>query len=657
MRGQAQTIELSEYQTRSFPAADMPQEVGRQIWSRYGEKIALEAPTFQTNHEWRLTSLGWVGHIPITENLNLLLQPKVELGNLFRMLEYAYKVSFETLGDVVGASSLIEFYERLARVLSLRAADRTRKGLYREYASREHALPFVRGRINLESMVSEPWNVEIDCRYHENTADVEDNQLIAWALFCIARSGLCGEETGKIVRRAYRGLRNSASLQHLSADACVGRHYNRLNQDYRPLHGLCRFFLENTGPTHEQGKNVMLPFLLDMARLFEAFVAEWLNTHLPPDALLKDQVTVQVGAVNKVDFRIDLLLTDRRTGHPLCLLDTKYKAPAAPDAADVQQVIAYAKTLGCREAVLVYPKALDRPLDDVVGRDIHVWTTEFNLAGDLEANGSLFLDRVMEAACSHPVPMGDRLGVHHIRPGWVSIEATQGMSEVNDGREEKDLEFNGWRKAPYSLDSVLAGYPHIWLAEGYRLAGYQYSSGMNSNGFVFTIPKDKELPAPPDEGLDFGWLRTGATALAATTALPQWVESDVAAFLRGDETPLSYFEASLCMRELWEMGAGWHGIHWGAHKLITSTDEAEALLSEREGSPSERTEWQWLQDKPTEWLPCVRTRADGVVTVEFFTCSELGQQAVYLHRDVYGKGYEFVSEQIPIGTGGGGYLF
>ena len=64
----------------------------------------------------------------------------------------------------------------------------------------------------------------------------------------------------------------------------------------------------------------------------------------------------------KVEFRIDLLLTDRHTGKPLCLLDTKYKAASSPSAGDVQQVIAYAKVLGCREAVLVYPKPIDHPL-------------------------------------------------------------------------------------------------------------------------------------------------------------------------------------------------------------------------------------------------------------------------------------------------------
>ncbi len=49
-------------------------------------------------------------------------------------------------------------------------------------------------------------------------------------------------------------------------DSCDGRTYNRLNADYEPMHALCRFFLNNSGPTHERGDRPMLPFLVNMSR-------------------------------------------------------------------------------------------------------------------------------------------------------------------------------------------------------------------------------------------------------------------------------------------------------------------------------------------------------------------------------------------------------
>jgi len=391
-----QVLELTEYQTKCFPADDIPDEIGKHIWTKYGKKITVDAPTFRTDDQWQLTSQGFIGHIPVTEDFRILLQPKVELANLFRMLEYAYNIPFEVLGDVIGASSLPEFYNRLAKILALRVADRTRKGLYREYSPRSSRLPFVRGRIALESMLRSPWEVELDCRYQVNTSDIDENRLLAWTLFCIARSGLCKEDVSQVVRRAYRGVRTYAGLCHYSADSCRGRSYNRLNIDYHPLHSLCRFFLDNAGPTHERGEQFMLPFLVDMASLFETFVAEWLRMNVPDHLAVEDQVVLQVGSVNKVDFRLDLVIKERATNRPLCLLDTKYKAASSPSADDVQQVIAYAKVLGCREAILVYPRALNKPIDTLIDGDIHVWSATFCLDGDLDVNGRMLLKQMIE---------------------------------------------------------------------------------------------------------------------------------------------------------------------------------------------------------------------------------------------------------------------
>jgi len=61
----------------------------------------------------------------------------------------------------------------------------------------------------------------------------------------------------------------------------MGRRYIRQNADYATLHALCRFFLEQAGPTHELGRHRMLPFVVEMAALFERFVVAWLRVHLP----------------------------------------------------------------------------------------------------------------------------------------------------------------------------------------------------------------------------------------------------------------------------------------------------------------------------------------------------------------------------------------
>jgi len=392
------TIELKEYEQRSFAKEALAEGTGRQIWIRYPDKIEISPPTFLTLYQWFLRPKGWVGHIPIDKSFSILIKPKVELSNLFRMLEYAYRIKFIQDDYLVSSDSLPEFYQRLANILAKKVLQRILRGLYKEYISCNHRLQFIRGRLNVEKMIDQPWRVEPDCHYQVITSDNEENRILAWTLLCIARTGLCQDTAKQNVRKACRGVCNFADPVPIRPGVCTGRHYNRLNYDYEPMHALCRFFLEVTGPFHDVGNKSMLPFLIDMPKLYEEFVAEWLKQyleqHCPGKFRLKKQAPLKIGLENKVEFRIDMVLEDAETGRHFCLMDTKYKVEETPSASDLHQVIAYAKALGCKQAFLIYPNAPKNPFSAIVGGDIHVQSITFGLDGDLEENGRIFFKQI-----------------------------------------------------------------------------------------------------------------------------------------------------------------------------------------------------------------------------------------------------------------------
>lgn len=379
-------IELTEFEPRALPQDALSEEVARFIWDNHSKSISVAPPTFLNAHQWRLTSLGHVGCIPLAPELTLVLRPKVPIGNLFRMLEIAYQVDFKTLPGLMTCASLEEFYERLAIILAKRILDRERKGLFCAYVGRTESLGFVRGRLRPESMVRRPWSVQIECEFEEHTTNIEDNQILAWTLWSILQSGMCTDRVRPTLRQAWRGLSGATTFVPFEAASCVGRTYNRLNADYQPLHALCRFFLDQSGPEHSNGGRVMLPFIVDMAVLFERFVAEWLKSNLSPRHALKPQFHFRPEDNQQVEFIIDLLLCDTVTGKALCVLDTKYKRADTPSTEDIAQVVAYAESQGCRKAVLVYPCRLSKPLKLSVGR-ISVVSMSFDLAGYFEEAG------------------------------------------------------------------------------------------------------------------------------------------------------------------------------------------------------------------------------------------------------------------------------
>lgn len=394
---EVQILLWKEYEPVRYLPDAMYDALGNALYYHFQNHVTVEFPTPKTDGKWEFTPLGWVGTIPVTESVVVTIQPKAPLVNLFRMWEYAYRLKgFKFLDGVIGCQSFAEFYQNLAGILAGRVLDRTRQGLYKTYLGREDRLPYVSGRLDIRRMAFAPWRTDLHCAYEEHTADVEENQILCWTLSVIARSGLCAERVLSKVRRAYRELIGCTTPVSVSPKTCIGRLYNRLNDDYEPLHGLCRFFLEHRGPTHHQGDNAMMPFLMDMARLFELFVAEWLKQHLPAEYELKEQHTVNFGDSGELQFRIDVVILDRKTRTPLLILDTKYKVPDSPSTTDIHEVRSYAEALGCTEAILVYPIKLPNSMDVKAG-NIKVRTLTFAVNKDIEAAGIEFLDSLLSS--------------------------------------------------------------------------------------------------------------------------------------------------------------------------------------------------------------------------------------------------------------------
>ncbi|MBW4505338.1 MAG: McrC family protein [Scytonematopsis contorta HA4267-MV1] len=389
---QVRTIEITEYQVKSFPNYEISEILAIQLYQKYSQQVEIEFPNYKTANKWQLKAKGWVGYIPLSHEFGLRINPKVPIKNLFGMLEYAYEIkSFRFLEGLMESEDLEEFYNNLAYILAQKILERCGKGLYRTYLSKTEQLAYVRGRLNLQQAIQKPWDTKLKCSYEETTTDISENHILMWTLFIIGSSGLCSERISPTVRKAYQVLQRFVTLKQCSQQDCIEQQYNRLNEDYRILHNLCRFFLENTAPNHETGNRMTLPFLVDMAKLYELFVAEWLKMHLPKNFYLKFQESVKIG--KNLLFKIDLVLYDSLTLAPRYILDTKYKTSTTPSTEDVAQVIAYAVSKGCQEVILVYPSYLTHHLNETIG-NIRVRSLTFSLEDNINQAGNTFLENL-----------------------------------------------------------------------------------------------------------------------------------------------------------------------------------------------------------------------------------------------------------------------
>lgn len=392
MTGNAGVVYLVEYQPKFIAVDDLSEEDARFLFQQYGDKVDLEWPSPRTNMAFRLVSKGWVGFIPLGGGKGISIQPKVPLQHLFQMLEYAYDLkSFKLIQGRFDCETILDYIERLAILLADLLLQRSRLGLYRSYIEEEECLNFVRGRIDIHQFAKSPVKSTIQCRFEDQTIDNADNQIIAWTLHCLLRSGLCTDRALPKIRKAAKVLSHSVSLNAYQPCDCIDRGYNRLNADYETMHLLCRFLLEKIGPSQNTGARSMIPFLVNMGRLFESFVAKWFARNIESGYYLKAQEKISLGSKDKLMMSLDLVVYSCETSAPVCVLDTKYKTGGSVSPPDLYQVITYADSTQCKNAFLVYPFA-DAEAFSLKPGNVWVRSVIFDLALDLDVAGKKFID-------------------------------------------------------------------------------------------------------------------------------------------------------------------------------------------------------------------------------------------------------------------------
>ena len=397
-------LHLVEWEKTLFPHELMPTEYLPAIRTHYPGVIRVERDTLNDKN-WYLTSLGYVGVIPLGSDLLLHLHPKTSVRNIFRMIACAYHLDIDLYDSHYQGDTLPDLVDALALVLAERLLQRIRRGLHREYVPQTERLEALRGRLDLPQFIRSDWRPDVPCTFGDQTVDNEENQILCWTLYLLLGSRRLSSVVAARVRKAWRVLSGSVSLVPCSSRQCTDRVYNRLMSDYQPMHLLCRFFLDHLLPAHQEGHYTSLCFLIDMGKLFERFVSEWLRSSTVSGMsglYVSSQERVTVDSSSSVAFIFDILLKKQYGGETICVIDTKYKIPEKPSNEDIFQVVAYAVHLGCCQAVLVYPEELAKPADIMVG-DVHVRSLAFPLDADnqeeFDERGEELVEGILSLEC------------------------------------------------------------------------------------------------------------------------------------------------------------------------------------------------------------------------------------------------------------------
>ena len=299
-----------------------------------------------------------VGIATLPSGRALECRPKVPARNLFLMLAAAFDLADPFLDAPADLGRIEEILAFVASRFASLVEERLDRGPYRAYIEEEENLAVVRGRIVMAEDIrrNSILRQRIYCRYADYSWDVPENQVVRQVVRLLAGWRLLPQLSQRF--RRIDALMEEVTPGRYTAAAIDRFVYHRLNEDYRPIHRLCRLFLETASPGDGTGPVAFDAFLLDMNRLFEAYVTSVVRDRLHSGLSMTAQETIHLDRDEAVEMQPDIIV--RRHGRAALVADCKYKriAPSWHHLPDVYQMLTYCTALDTRNGLLIYPRHL-----------------------------------------------------------------------------------------------------------------------------------------------------------------------------------------------------------------------------------------------------------------------------------------------------------
>lgn len=393
----------------------MPTQIILDELQGYPEPVVLEREVAATlrdtglvtvvpahNGAWTILPSGKVGAVQI-DDLLVRVNPKEKVGlsRLLFLLGYAADPGFRP--DNVAADEDKDLFAALGESLARHGERALERGPLNGYVHMEESLRTVRGRIRVgDQMTRRPGMLlPLEVSYDDYTSDVAENQILRAAIRMMLHVPRLTDSL--VVRLAHLDskLDGVSALNHGAPLPSWSE--SRINGHYVPALRLSEIILQTMSAEAGMGHRTVASFVVNMATVFEDFVATALREALEPypgltewqyEAFM-DEPEPGYSSSDRVRMYVDVVHSVR--GRPAMIFDAKYKAASAGGAypnADHYQMLAYCTALRVSRAWLVYAGRGATRVRRVLNTGVSV--VEFPL--DLSQEPEALLVRVRELA-------------------------------------------------------------------------------------------------------------------------------------------------------------------------------------------------------------------------------------------------------------------
>jgi len=278
-------ITLTERQTLRNVA--LPVSAVAVLRQEYATYLSVQ-PSFGAPGTYDLLVGPYAGSIVLQaepETVYIHLQPRLPVANLFYLLTYAYRLP-HWLPASVALPQAGSIFEPVVSIFGRWLGELLRPGLPHGYRESEATLGTLRGRwlVAQDMQRDNAARTQLTCRFSEFTPDTLPNRILRWVVTLLAHVRYQNPEIAPLLRRCLQML-GAVTLTPVSADDFERVVLDRLTEPYRPVLNLARLLLQGLslqGGRHGQAHAThFAAFLVNMDRLFETFVAEYLRQQIP----------------------------------------------------------------------------------------------------------------------------------------------------------------------------------------------------------------------------------------------------------------------------------------------------------------------------------------------------------------------------------------
>ena len=249
----------------------------------------------------------------------------IPIQNIYYMLSYAFQtLQAENYKDLA-AENFHNTAELCAAILDKGIGIQLKHGLRRDYVSKSESLSTLQGKLNISESIKTQTMLkkQMICTYDEFSTNIQFNQIIKSTVLLLLKANITNSRK-KSLRKLLLFFSdvNEIDLHFVNWN----QQYNRSNQNYKMLIGMCYLVYKGLLTTQNNGSTKLMDFFdgQRMCRLYEKFLLEYYRKEHPELTANASQIAWQLDDTENQmlpRMQTDIMLSKNNN---ILIIDAKY---------------------------------------------------------------------------------------------------------------------------------------------------------------------------------------------------------------------------------------------------------------------------------------------------------------------------------------------